>query len=1008
MDILFNSVINILNKNNESIGTGFFVSNKNIITCLHNIDKIYNHNELVSFKFTNKKDIFQARWNNTYSDKLDIVVLEIEANNSWSIINYLKIGTSIDCFGQLHTFGFPEGSKTAIHAKCTIYGIVSNDNGKVYIQLGEANEITKGFSGGPLLDEKNDVVGVVTHITKVSKNNRLTEVAFAIPIEFIQNEFLNVVFCIEEKLIELVGRKSEICFYKKELSKNKYICIYGIAGVGKSTVGRYICQELNEYNKFWYTFANQVNDEIEPLILQLAQFLAKLGNLQPVRIFNDIHRTYGDDYYIRMQTLVKIIIDDIKNRKVIICLDDLHIVKNKENIISFLKDMVKNLVNNKIIFMSRKMLDFVSNSSTPALGGLSKEDTKEFLQKAELNLKSNQVTKLYNKTQGNVKIIELLIASLKNTAPSKFDEILDNVYSDKSIFSYITNNIYENLTILEQNILKILAISRAPISLNVLVGILNVSIDDLFFALNNLVFNSIVEVQNGSYSMHALLKEYFSMLNAYDSLTYHYKLATNLSEQQILDISYHYSCCGMIKEALEILDKKMSLIINRGCLSILQNQISNYENLVHEQRDLILLEIIYCRIEECLGNYDKTINRLHKTIQMIQGIPIYEDNKMRYEILVLLSQCFEKKGEYRNALECINQAILYTDNNKINVAVISINKGFLLCHMEHIRRGIKICNKGLRKLEEEEADDRLIAAACSYLGWNYTVKGKYDRAIEYLTKSCKHFKEDYRGVCLSKIRLARVYWQKGNLKKALEEINIAVDLAKDIEDLQLKAFAIRQQNLIIWNMGQLVDALNGHIESEKIYRKINDKWGLAASLENKAAVLFDLRKMKESEECIDEAIQICKENDITDFLAYAYTYKSKILSHSNRTLEGIHYARKAILLLIKWRYSTYYLGMALIALGIAYLNRREYIRSFVVFSVAANKMSKGNVEYQEHIAKFYLMIIRQLKRGILFKTKKTELREEIYAYFKKESSLEITILLEKIEESYFDNDINYS
>lgn len=104
---------------------------------------------------------------------------------------------------------------------------------------------------------------------------------------------------------------------------------------------------------------------------------------------------------------------------------------------------------------------------------------------------------------------------------------------------------------------------------------------------------------------------------------------------------------------------------------------------------------------------------------------------------------------------------------------------------------------------------------------------------------------------------------------------------------------------------------------------------------------------------INNAINVCDKIGATDFLAYAYLYKSRILMGQSDLLEAKKYAKSSFSLLRKWRYSRYYLGMAQISLGLVYYKMKKFKTSYVVFSVASVMLSNGYAFFQQHISNFY-------------------------------------------------------
>lgn len=207
-------IINILDLENKSIGTGFFVSSKgHLLTCKHIIENAgykLNGNECkVKYKYENSDDIHQAKVI-IFNDNEDIVVLLSDVANN----DYIPLCRRPPIDEVADIYGFPQGSKEQLKA-CV--RIDKNSNGK--IQLGNANNVTFGFSGAPIIYD-DAVVGVVDAITKNDSNVRLINVAFAISAEHILDK-LSKHGVVEEKMICVgYGNKANKCmnyaYYKDQ------------------------------------------------------------------------------------------------------------------------------------------------------------------------------------------------------------------------------------------------------------------------------------------------------------------------------------------------------------------------------------------------------------------------------------------------------------------------------------------------------------------------------------------------------------------------------------------------------------------------------------------------------------------------------------------------------------------------------------------------------------------------------------------------------------------------
>lgn len=195
-------VVNILNKN-KSIGTGFFVSAQgHIITCKHVLEQVeyFDRNKIFYFRDNFKNKVHKARLVSLNS-KTDIAVLksDFKTNNFYRFYDTVPIGHRVCCYG------FPNGSSREIK-DTVLFENITND-GSV-IQLSEANNITMGFSGAPVVFE-NFAIGIVTSITKTDTNGRLSNVAFAISAKKILESLSKFVSKINQCIG--YGEKEEKC-----------------------------------------------------------------------------------------------------------------------------------------------------------------------------------------------------------------------------------------------------------------------------------------------------------------------------------------------------------------------------------------------------------------------------------------------------------------------------------------------------------------------------------------------------------------------------------------------------------------------------------------------------------------------------------------------------------------------------------------------------------------------------------------------------------------------------
>ena len=184
-DKVYNSIVKLIvsnvtfdftqpfNKSDQtiSIGTGFLIDDTHILTAAHVIKE--SNSFIINFPETGKT-IFKGDIISVYPD-FDLALLKLRNAKSKYFIELgnsdnLKLGETV------YALGYPDDSQQPLNTKGTISGLRDDK-----IQTDAA--LNKGNSGGPLLNSKNQVVGINSAIFTNSDG-----AGFAIPV----NYFINV------------------------------------------------------------------------------------------------------------------------------------------------------------------------------------------------------------------------------------------------------------------------------------------------------------------------------------------------------------------------------------------------------------------------------------------------------------------------------------------------------------------------------------------------------------------------------------------------------------------------------------------------------------------------------------------------------------------------------------------------------------------------------------------------------------------------------------------------
>lgn len=205
-------IINILSSSEKSFGTGFFVSpDGKILTCKHVLQKAGYRKcgQLIYYKYVDDSAVYKAKWIKSANEE-DLALLSTSEKKE----NYIPMCDKNITGLKVDSYGFPNGSKREIKASVCVEMVFDNEK---YIQLGNANAITFGFSGAPLIHD-NNAVGIIYNVAQTDSNGRLAEIAFAISakrvFEFFSKDVSKKEICMgygskEEKCTNYVVSKKE-------------------------------------------------------------------------------------------------------------------------------------------------------------------------------------------------------------------------------------------------------------------------------------------------------------------------------------------------------------------------------------------------------------------------------------------------------------------------------------------------------------------------------------------------------------------------------------------------------------------------------------------------------------------------------------------------------------------------------------------------------------------------------------------------------------------------------
>jgi WD40 repeat protein/energy-coupling factor transporter ATP-binding protein EcfA2 len=242
-------------------GTGFVASSKDgsakddlIVTCAHVIGEPFPEKVIVTFLATNeqREALVVPEWGRSQKAE-DIAILRVVGGLPKGV-QPLPLGSSSGINGHnVTSYGFPSGMSVRPVVSAPGYGTAIEPKAKTTAGQSlipiRSNEITTGFSGAPVWDElRRRVIGIVVMVARPDESGRMSEAAFATPVETLQQvcPVLKItsecpyrgldVFTINDAEF-FFGRQRVITELVERLRKeNRCLAVLGPSGCGKSSV----------------------------------------------------------------------------------------------------------------------------------------------------------------------------------------------------------------------------------------------------------------------------------------------------------------------------------------------------------------------------------------------------------------------------------------------------------------------------------------------------------------------------------------------------------------------------------------------------------------------------------------------------------------------------------------------------------------------------------------------------------------------------------------------------
>jgi predicted ATPase/DNA-binding MarR family transcriptional regulator len=192
-----------------------------------------------------------------------------------------------------------------------------------------------------------------------------------------------------------------------------------------------------------------------------------------------------------------------------------------------------------------------------------------------------------------------------------------------------------------------------------------------------------------------------------------------------------------------------------------------------------------------------------------------------------LGCCYVENGKIKEAIDCFGESMQYFKEigDELTIATINYNLGNLYHEIEDFEGAIAVINECIRTHTKVARLDSL--AGCWYrLGMIYIDMEEIDKAVMYLEKSlevCKKINvkqritpSNYQGLAICEI-------ERGNLSKALEYCEQALEASRNLGTIDVDASIFIEYGRIYTKMGAWESAINSFQKSLSIFNEIEGR-----------------------------------------------------------------------------------------------------------------------------------------------------------------------------------------
>ena len=684
------------------------------------------------------------------------------------------------------------------------------------------------------------------------------------------------------------GRSDEQKQCLAALQSNKQIWITGAGGIGKSTLASSLANSWPEERVFWLTIRIGLNDHVQHIAFALGYFLAKCG-------YPALWQECVADKSIvsseRMVPIIRHALEQLQQSEtpVLVCIDDIDQLQRTQN-----ADHEQII---RLLTSLRSLAAFLfigQRATTDAdeffhLTSLSADLTHKWLRDAALSPSSEQLQALYSYTQGNPRLIELMVA-LYNRGVS-IDDLLHHLREAPGI-EFLVERILSNCDQNERAVLIELSIFRGAAPLD---AWSKKAAQEAIHGLGKL--RLVESYAQGQLTFHPVYRDIIYRGLSTEQLQVLHLWAAEIFESRgdYTSAIHHWVQAGNIENAVALWRRCGVDEINRGQAHTAYQIFSQMDKNHLSTEVKSYLPIVLAELEQFLGNSQQARTTLELIVAQTPLTAIIAAN-MQGEIANDFGE-FERAQEFfKESLRLGEQLIesqlakaykgrawasirqreldqAYTEALHARYEVENI-QGYLLENRHLYLQAIDHYQAALA-LADELAHEEGIARTSLNLARLYSWLGNYDEAATFQLRTEQSYKRLGKSIAIIGALINRAFMQNGdgNHQSAIDTLNDAKELSAALDE----ALPTWPQALIAQNYAEAYLGLDQLALAEESARQaiaFEEEGVLADAYRTFGEIMHQQGKLDLAEEFIRNSIDLLEQSAEPDQYLLGYAWRA--------------------------------------------------------------------------------------------------------------------------------------